>query len=123
MFKTSLPWDDLERLFHQAALFAMPALHEPWGLVYLEALASRCPVLGLDRNALEEITGGGKFGFLVKEASPAAIADTLIRAFSDSARLESMAAAGQQHCLSTYSWARTAALIRQRMSEAEVAQT
>jgi glycosyltransferase involved in cell wall biosynthesis len=115
MFKTSLPWEELESLFHRAALFAMPALHEPWGLVYLEALASRCPVLGLNRNALAEITGGGKYGFLVQHATPAAIADALIRAFSDAEKLRSMAAAGQEHCLSTYSWARTAALIRQRL--------
>jgi glycosyltransferase involved in cell wall biosynthesis len=118
MFKTSLPWEELESLFHQAALFAMPALHEPWGLVYLEALASRCAVLGLDRNALAEITGGGKYGFLVPQATPAAIADALIHAFSDGEKLRSMAAAGQEHCLSTYSWARTAALIRQRLVDA-----
>jgi glycosyltransferase involved in cell wall biosynthesis len=118
MFKTSLPWEELESLFHQAALFAMPALHEPWGLVYLEALASRCAVLGLDRNALAEITGGGKYGFLVRHATPAAIADALISAFSDAEKLRSMAAAGQEHCLSTYSWARTAALIRQRLVDA-----
>ena len=118
IFRTSLSWEELESLFHQAALFAMPALHEPWGLVYLEALASRCAVLGLDRNALAEITGGGKYGFLVRQATPAAIADALIHAFSDAEKLRSMAAAGQKHCLSTYSWARTAALIRQRLVDA-----
>jgi glycosyltransferase involved in cell wall biosynthesis len=118
VFKTSLPWDELESLFHQAAVFAMPALHEPWGLVYLEALASRCAVLGLDRNALAEITGGGKYGFLVRHATPAAIADALIHAFSDAEKLRSMAAAGQEHCLSKYSWGRTAALIRQRLVDA-----
>lgn len=117
IFKTSLPWGELERLFHQAALFAMPALHEPWGLVYLEALASGCPVLGLDRNALGEITGGGKYGFLVQHATPEAIADALIQAFSDGGKLQSMAAAGQRHCLSTFSWAQTAALIRQRLAD------
>jgi glycosyltransferase involved in cell wall biosynthesis len=96
----------------------MPALHEPWGLVYLEALACRCAVLGLDRNALGEITGAGKYGFLVRHATPAAIADALVLAFSDTDKLRSMAAAGQEHCLSTYSWARTAALIRQRLVDA-----
>lgn len=118
IFKTSLPWDELESLFHQAAIFAMPALHEPWGLVYLEALASRCAILGLDRNALGEITGDGKYGFLVRQATPTAIADALIRAFSDAEKLRGMAEAGQEHCLSTYTWTRTAALIRRRLEEA-----
>lgn len=116
IFKTSLPWSELEGLFQQAALFAMPALHEPWGLVYLEALASRCPVVGLDRNALPEITGGGKYGFLAGQATPEAIGDVLIRAFADAPRLQAMGAAGQEHCLATYSWTRTAALIRERVA-------
>ena len=47
-----IPWEQLQQLFNQASLYAMPALNEPWGLVYLEALACRTPLLGLNRNSL-----------------------------------------------------------------------
>jgi glycosyltransferase involved in cell wall biosynthesis len=103
-----IPWDELQQHFHSASLFAMPALFEPWGLVYLEALASRTPILGLRRNALPEITGGGRYGFLIDEATPEALARGLLEAVSDPERLAHMAAEGQRYCLERYSWQRVA---------------
>lgn len=104
----SVPWPRLQTLFHQAALFAMPAVNEPWGLVFLEALASRTPVLGLRRNALPEMTGEGRFGFLVDEPHPEAISAAILEAFSDPERLRRMGGAGQSFCLENYSWDRVA---------------
>src|SRR6185436_4212960 len=42
--------ETLQSFFNQASLFAMPAQNEPWGLVFLEALSCKTPVLGLNRN-------------------------------------------------------------------------
>ena len=106
-----LPWDELQRLFNRANLFAMPAINEPWGLVYLEALACATPILGLNRNAVPELSGNGRYGFLVDRATPEAVAEALLDAFSDSARLRRMGDAGQAHCLSTYSWRNVARAI------------
>ena len=106
-----LPWEDLQRLFNRANLFAMPAINEPWGLVYLEALACATPILGLNRNAVPEISGNGQYGFLVDHATPEAVAEALLDAFSESARLRGMGDAGQAHCLSTYTWRNVARAI------------
>lgn len=103
-----IAWNELQELFDGAALFAMPSLCEPWGLVYLEALASRTPVLGLNCNSLPEITQNGKFGFLVDDPNPASVADTLAKALNDPETLRTMGEAGQRHCLETYSWQRVA---------------
>ena len=92
----------------RASLLVEPMINDPWGQVYLEALLSRTPPIGLDRNGLPEIIGGGKYGFLVREASAAALAETILDASSDPDRLAAMAEAGQRHALSTYSWERTA---------------
>lgn len=99
-----VPREELQAIFENAALYAMPALYEPWGLVYLEALSCGVPLLGLNRGALPEFTRRGEFGFLVDEAQPEAVADALIDAFSDRARLRNMGEAGRRHCLDTYSW-------------------
>ncbi|HEY3284665.1 MAG TPA: glycosyltransferase family 4 protein [Armatimonadota bacterium] len=111
-----LPWEELQELFHTASLFAMPAPYEPWGLVYLEALACRTPLLGLNRNAMPELTGQGRFGFLVDEPTPQAVADGLVCALADPGRLEEMGRLGQEHCLATYSWERTAGAILSTLS-------
>ena len=107
-FHGHLPWAELQRLFRDATLLAQPMLNDPWGQVYLEALVSRTPVLGLDRNGLPEIVDGGRYGFLVKHADPEALSHALLDAVADPARLERMAIAGQRHVLGNYSWDRVA---------------
>jgi glycosyltransferase involved in cell wall biosynthesis len=99
--------EQLQQVFNDSALFAMPALNEPWGLVYLEALSCRMPVLGLNRNSIPEITQGGRFGFCLKEATAEAVSAALLDAFSDRARLERMGLEGQDYCLAHYTWERT----------------
>ena len=85
-----------------------PMLNDPWGQVYLEAMASRTPVMGLNRNGLPEIVDGGRHGFLVDRADPAALAEAILCAVSDPQRLERMATAAQRHVLQNYSWNRVA---------------
>ncbi len=100
--------EDLRSLFERSTLFAMPALHEPWGLVYLEALACRTPILGLARNAFPELAGNGDYGYVVPEATPEAVADAILRASADPDGLARRGAAGQAHTLATYTWDETA---------------
>jgi glycosyltransferase involved in cell wall biosynthesis len=107
-FHGHLPWADLQRLFRDATLLVQPMLNDPWGQVYLEALVSRTPVLGLSRNGLPEIVDGGRYGFLVRHADPEALSHAILEAVADPARLERMALGGQRHVLGKYSWDRVA---------------
>ncbi len=101
-------WEELQGLFDDAALYAMPALQEPWGVVYLEALACKTPILGLDRFAFPEISQGGRYGFICPAATPEAVAETLLEAMSDPDRLRRMGEEGQRHVLDTFSWEKVA---------------
>ncbi|MBF4508923.1 MAG: glycosyltransferase family 4 protein [Aeromicrobium sp.] len=111
-----VPREQLQRLFESATIFAMPALNEPWGLVYLEAMACKTPVLGLRRNALPEMTDDGRLGFLVDDPSPERLSEALLDALGDQKRLESMGNAAQERVLSTYSWDLTAKRIAERIT-------
>lgn len=104
IFRAHVPWTELQQLFREASLFTQPMLNDPWGQVYLEALLSRTPVLGLRRNGLPEITENGRHGFLVDEADPKAVAAAILEATSDPQRLAQMGSSGQQHVLRSYSW-------------------
>ncbi len=107
-FHAHLPWRELQRLYHEATLLTQPMLNDPWGQVFLEALVSRTPVIGLRRNGLPEILDGGRHGFLVDEAQAQALADAIVDALSEPERLARMGAAGQAHVLSHYTWPRVA---------------
>jgi glycosyltransferase involved in cell wall biosynthesis len=99
-----LPWKELQDLYRHSALLAQPMLNDPWGQVYVEALASRTPVLGLHRNGLPEIVENGRHGFLVGEPQPQAVATALVEAMSDPERLGRMGQSGQKHVLQSYTW-------------------
>jgi glycosyltransferase involved in cell wall biosynthesis len=103
-FHAHLPWGELQQLYRQSTLLAQPMLNDPWGQVYLEALVSRTPVLGLRRHGLPEILADGRYGFLVDREDPRRLADAILDAVSDPRRLQRMAIAGQDHVLASYSW-------------------
>ena len=113
--------EELQSLFRRAALFALPALNEPWGLVYLESLACGVPVLGLNRNALPELTGYGAYGFYAPDATSAAIAETILCAFDDPAGLAEMGRAGREHSLRNFTWERTVDRMLDAMARTEAA--
>lgn len=102
-----LPWLQLQGLYRDATLLVQPMLNDPWGQVYLEAMVSRTPVMGLNRNGLPELTNNGQHGFLVEQADPTALADAIVDALSDPARLERMAKSAQDFA-TNYSWAKAA---------------
>ena len=103
-----LPWERLQQLYRESTLLVQPMLNDPWGQVYLEAMVSRTPVMGLNRNGLPELVDGGRHGFLVDRADPSALAEAIVSAVSDPGRLERMAATAQRHVLQNYSWSRVA---------------
>jgi glycosyltransferase involved in cell wall biosynthesis len=107
-FHAHLPWSALQQLYRDATLLVQPMLNDPWGQVYLEAMASRTAVMGLNRNGLPELVDGGRHGFLVDRADPAALGEAIVSAVSDPQRLERMAATAQRHVLANYSWNRVA---------------
>ena len=107
-FRAHLPWEELQRLYRESTLLVQPMLNDPWGQVYLEAMVSRTPVMGLARNGLPELLDGGRHGFLVDRADPEALAEAIVSALADPRRLERMAEQAQSYVLATHSWDRVA---------------
>jgi glycosyltransferase involved in cell wall biosynthesis len=103
--------DALQQLFNEASLFLMPATNEPWGLVYLEALACKIPIVGLNMNGFPEISRNGEYGYILNDYSPSALSQVILDAFSSPKNLESMGLNGQNYCLKNFSWDHTASKI------------
>lgn len=55
----------LGELYQTARVFALPGLTEAFGLVFLEAMAYDCPVIGPEDGGAQEIIIDGKTGFLI----------------------------------------------------------
>ena len=57
--------ETLRELYRAARVFALPGLTEAFGLVFLEAMAHGCPVIGPQDGGAQEIIIDGTTGFLV----------------------------------------------------------
>ena len=92
-------------LFKQATLYVMPALNEPNGQTYLEGLANKAPIVGLNRFAFPEFSGYGKYGYICQNEDPKELADILIQALSNKETLIDKANAGYNFIANLdYNW-------------------
>lgn len=70
---------DIDRLMASFDVYAMPSFEEPFGLVYLEAMAMRRPVIGLRSGGVPSIIDDGVTGFLVDVGDVDMLTDRLTR--------------------------------------------
>lgn len=94
-------------LFRKSTLYVMAARNEPNGITYLEALANKTPIVGLNRFSFPEFCNHGEFGFISPQSTPNSLAKTIIEAFSDTRRLETMGKKGQEYVMGTFKWEKT----------------
>lgn len=59
------PQKDVHKYYAASDVFVMPAIYEPFGLVYLEALASGIPVIATGLSGAAEIVQDGINGFII----------------------------------------------------------
>lgn len=92
-------------LFKQASLYVMPALNEPNGQTYLEGLANKAPIVGLNRFAFPEFCGHGKYGYICQQEDADELASLLISALKNKEELKQKAEAGYQYVATLdYNW-------------------
>lgn len=73
----AVPYAELPDYFAAAHVFAAPSAFEPFGMVYLEAMASGCPVVACAAGGVPEIIQHEKTGYLVSPFDAHALAHTL----------------------------------------------
>lgn len=72
-----LPASGVARHYRAADLFALPSLHEGWGIAFVEALAHRLPVVACRSGALPEALAGGAVRWVADGAADHALARAL----------------------------------------------
>src|SRR5438876_11620894 len=94
-------------------VFAMPSLHETFGIGYLEAWLHERPVVGGDIPPLREVIAHGIDGLLVRQRA-ADVAGAILRLLGDSALRESMGRAGAAKLRERWDWG----LVMERLEDA-----
>jgi glycosyltransferase involved in cell wall biosynthesis len=84
-------------------VFAMPSIHETFGIGYVEAWLHERPVVGGDIPPLREVIGDGRDGFLVRQNAKD-VARAILRLLDDPALSASMGRAGAEKLHERWDW-------------------
>lgn len=74
---------DVPDLMSASDVFCQPSAEEPFGMVYLEAMAARTPVVAYSSGGAPEVVDHGETGLLVDRGDIPALAAALLRLLSD----------------------------------------
>lgn len=80
-----VPRDELHRYFSAARVFALPTVHEAFGIAFVEALHFGLPIIGTRLGAIPEMVEDGVNGYTLKPGDVDGIASALDRLFGDHA--------------------------------------
>ncbi len=94
----------MRSMFQQSHLCVVPSLIEGFGMVYLEAMASGCPVIGTDNSGAADIVTEGVDGFVVPIRSVDALMERIRWCYEHREALTEMRAAARRKA-ETLTWA------------------
>jgi glycosyltransferase involved in cell wall biosynthesis len=100
-----VPDEDLPALYAGAQAFALPSLHEGFGLTVLEAMAAGVPVVASSRAALPEVVTGA--GLLADPDDWGLFCGAVVKAATDQQERARLSEQGRQ-VAARYTWERAA---------------
>lgn len=109
-FRGQVPDAELHEAYATASVFVLPAVvdgrgdTEGLGVVLLEAMNYRLPVIGSSLGGITDIILDEQTGLLVPQRDPAALAAALQRIADDPALAARLADAGYRHAQEHFSW-------------------
>lgn len=94
------------RLYREATAFVLPSLFEPFGIVFLEAMAHGLPCIGTTVGGIPEIIENGHTGYVVPPNNVDALFHAVLDLVGDPTRAKAMGAAGHRRVLGHFTWDR-----------------
>ena len=93
-----------DRWMGQSSAAVFPSLYEPFGIVALEAMIAKTPVVVSDTGGLSEIIEHGQDGLKCYTGSPNSLADNIMAVLGDPVLAERLSERGYEKARTKYSW-------------------
>lgn len=104
--------DELSSLFRSCTVYVHPAIYdskgdtEGQGVVLVEALTNRKPVVASEVGGIVDMIKDGETGLLVPEKNPEAIADAVLRLINEPELAQRLGQQGLEHARRYFDWVR-----------------
>ncbi len=98
-----MPKEELPRHYNDAALFFLPTLREPFGIVFIEAMHYRLPIVANNIGSIPDMVIPGHNGCLCKNTVDE-YADAICGLLDDPGRCEQMGENGFRYAESRFRW-------------------
>jgi glycosyltransferase involved in cell wall biosynthesis len=99
---------DMPAMMSVCDVFALPSYEEPFGLVYLEAMAMKKPVVGYASGGAPEVVDHGKSGLLSPPGNIGALAQNIVQLLRDSGARRQMGEYGRRQVVTRFTAQRMA---------------
>ncbi len=96
--------EDRDRLYKVADVAVYPSLYEPFGIVALEAMAARTPVVVSDAGGLREVVEPDVSGTVTWLGNPDSLAWGIVRTLKNPDLARRMADAAYGRCRTVFNW-------------------
>jgi len=96
---------ELVNAYHAADIFCLPSMHEPFGIVILEAWAAGCPVVASRVGGIPGFVCDGKDALLVKPGAIGELADRLTLVLQEREVAQMLSDEGRRRAQTEFDWA------------------
>ncbi len=114
IFAGKISIEDLPKYYCAADLFVAPSIidrtgdRETQGVVLLEAMASKTPVIGTNTGGIPDVISSKEVGILVPEKDSKILAKEIIRLLKDEKLRQKYAQKGYEHVRKNFTWEKIA---------------
>ena len=88
--------EEKEAFFRQADIFVFPTYYETFGLVNLEAMEYKLPVISTNEGGIPDIVKDGENGLICEKQNPVSLADCIAKLLVDEELRVKMGSAGHE---------------------------
>ncbi len=99
-----VPLAEVGQYYEKASIFCLPTTLEPFGIVFLEAMSNKLPIVATDIGAIPDFIIDNKNGYKIKPGDSDALAEKLLVLLESPEKCEQFGKFGFDNILSKYSW-------------------
>jgi len=115
-----IPIGEVAQYYEESSIFCLPTKREPFGVVFVEAMQHKLPIVATDIGAIPDFVKNGENGYLVKPGNVEQLANALINLIEQPNKCQAFGERGYQIAMEKYTWPKVGIRIKESILSANV---